>query len=194
MTKVCGFILFSFIVLFNAKNLQAQEEIHFGDYHNYSATLLELGAGGLDFGPIITGEGQKSISLSEAKVISIKGIKYLDIIVSITADQYLKLTPACSDPSCRIPFTLQAAYANKGSNTIGEARFFTVTANSAAKRFPILRREGMPPGPPPTPPHKEFNPALYMETAYIYLYGSVNVGNVNAGSYSGNITVTVIYD
>lgn len=192
--KKTGFTLLISVIILYTGEITYGQEIDFGNYGSYSISLLELGAGGLNFGSIITGEGQKSIGLADAKVVSLKGVKYLDVIVNITADEYLKLTPSCSDPSCRIPFTLKAAYANKGSNNIGEARFFNITANSAIAQFPIIRREGMPPGPPPTPPHKEYNPALYQEAAYIYLYGSVDVGSVDAGSYSGNITITIIYD
>lgn len=173
------------------------QEINFGQYGNYSVSVAELNAQDLDFGTIISGAGSQSIELANAKVVEITGVKYLDVIINITADSELLLNGnlACSgDPSCSIPFTLEAAYANQGQNNIAQARFLNVNSNSASAQFPILRRESGPPAPPPTPPNEEYNPALYEESAYIYLYGDINVGSINSGDYSGLITITVVYD
>ncbi len=193
MKSLCFIVIFSGVTLLSSANARAQE-INFGEYGSYGITLLELGSGGLDFGTLIAETGNKTIDLANAATISMKGVKYLDVIVQISADQFLKLTPACADPSCKIPLTLKAAYANRGHDNIGQARFINVTANQADILIPVLRREGMPPGPPPTPPHKEFNPADYHETAYLYLYGSINVGNVNSGTYNANVTVSIFYN
>lgn len=173
------------------------QEIDFGQYGNYSMTLSELGPEGLDFGVLVQNEGIKSVPLANAKVLTLTGVKYLDAIVDITADDELLLdgNPACSgDPSCSIPFTVEAAYANRGENNIAAARFFSITGNTGTAQFAILRRGSGPPGPPPTPPHEGYNPSLYEETAYIYIYGSVNVGTVTSGSYSAQVTVSVVYD
>ncbi|MEX1121945.1 MAG: hypothetical protein WED82_07425, partial [Balneolales bacterium] len=59
-------------------------------------------------------------------------------------------------------------------------------------RFQIKRREGEPPGPPPTPPHDGYTPPE--ATAYLYLYGSIDVGNVAAGEYVGQVHIIVDYD
>lgn len=188
--------LLLFLLMVCTERAPAQE-INFGEYRNYSLAISELGAQDLDFGTIITGEGIRDILLSNAKVVSITGIKYLDVIVEITADNalYLNGNTGCDD-SCRIPFTLKAGYANAGvsAENTGQVRFLNVTGNNVTTRFPILHREYAPPGPPPTPPHKGYNPSEFNETAYLYLYGSINVGEVDAGSYSANITVTLYYD
>ncbi len=190
-----NFLLLFLLVLCTVK--ASAQEISFGEYGNYTLMVSELDGGGLDFGSIITGEGIRNISLSNAKVLSITGIKYLDVIVEINADNalYLNGNTGCND-SCSIPFTLKAGYTNAGVNAenTGRVRFLNVNGNNATTRFPILHREYAPPGPPPTPPHKGYNPSEFNETAYLYLYGSVNVGEVDAGSYSGNITVTIYYD
>jgi len=190
-------MVISFLTFFNS-SLEAQE-IDFGDFSSkYAVSLSELiPAEDLDFGMVIQNEGLKTIDLINAKVLMIEGVKYLDVIVDVTADNYLYLSGdiACngSNSNC-IPFTLQAAYANRGNNNTNEAILMQIASNVATAQFPIEARGNRPPGPPPTPVYEGYNPALYNETAYIYLYGSLNVGNVDAGSYSGEITITVSYD
>lgn len=192
---IMGFCVF---VLFSAIPLKAQE-IDFGDFSSkYTVSITELiPAEDLAFGMVIQNEGLKTIDLLDAKVLMIEGVKYLDVIVDITADNYLYLD---NDVSCNgtntncMPFTLQAAYANRGNNNTNQAVLMQVASNVASAQFPILARGNRPPGPPPTPVYEGYNPALFNETAYLYLYGSINVGNQNAGSYSGQIQVTVTYD
>lgn len=197
MKNLLKFILILDLLLLAWPCGSIAQEIDFGQYGNYSMTLSELGPDDLDFGILVQNEGLKSIPIANAKVLTLEGVKYLDVIVDITADNELLLNgnPACSgDPSCSIPLTIDAAYANRGENNIAQARFFSISGNTGTTQFRILRRGSGPPGPPPTPEHKGFNPSLYEETAYIYLFGSVNVGNVSSGSYSGQVTVSVVYD
>ncbi|MFP8488586.1 hypothetical protein ACKGJO_05740 [Gracilimonas sp. Q87] len=187
------------MILLSSSTLLKAQEIDFGQFSSkYTVSITELiPAEDLAFGMVIQNEGLKTIDLLDAKVLMIEGVKYLDVIVDITADNYLYLD---SDVSCNgtnsncIPFNLQAAYANRGNNNTNQAVLMQVTSNIAVAQFPILSRGNRPPGPPPTPVYEGYNPALFNETAYLYLYGSINVGNQNAGSYSGQITVTVTYD
>lgn len=187
------------ILLFVASLNSSAQEIDFGSYSSsYSLTLSELNpAEDLDFGMVIQNEGLNSVPITNAKVFSIEGVKYLDVVVDITADNYLYLGTdiACNGSSTNcIPFTLQAAYANRGQNNSSSAINMTVLSNVATAQFPIKYRGNAPPGPPPTPVYNGYNPALYNETAYLYIYGYLNVGNVDAGSYSGNISISVSYD
>ena len=197
-TYISACLLNAILVFCFTENSTAQE-IDFGSYSSvYSVTLSELNIGeDLDFGLLIQNEGVVSLPIAESKVLSILGVKYLDVIVDITADNYLLLNGnlSCStDPSCRIPFTLQASYANNGSNTFSQAVNFTVVSNVASAQFPIKRRAGGPPSPPPTPVYEGYNPNLFQETAYLYIYGSLNVGTINAGSYTADIIITISYD
>ena len=191
------FMVTSFLTVFNPS--LAAQEIDFGDFSSkYSVSISELiPAEDLAFGMVIQNEGLKTIDLIDAKVLMIEGVKYLDVIVDVTADNYLYLDTdiACngSNTNC-IPFTLQAAYANRGNNNTTEAILMQTASNVASAQFPIEARGNRPPGPPPTPVYEGYNPALYNETAYLYIYGSLNIGNVDAGSYSGEITITVSYD
>lgn len=197
MGKICVFTTIISLSVSSLTNTNAQE-INFGDFSSkYAVTLSELSPADLEFGMVIQNEGLKSVDIQDAKVLMIEGVKYLDVIVDVTADNYLFLDSdvACngSNTNC-IPFTLEAAYANRGQNNTNQAVLMQVASNVASAQFPILARGNQPPGPPPTPVYEGYNPALFNETAYLYIYGSLNVGNVDAGSYSGTITVTVSYD
>lgn len=194
------FIGFLFLTtsLFLPKKV-ASQEIDFGQYSSlYSVSLAELNpALDLDFGMLVQNEGINAVSLINSKVLSITGVKYLDVIIDITAeDLYIDGNPSCVPvgSSCTLPFTLQAAYANNGNNDTNEATQITVLGNTGSAQFPILTRGTGPPGPPPTPVYEGYNPNIFSETAYIYIYGFVTVGNIDAGSYSSDITITVNYD
>lgn len=180
-----------------SNNLNAQE-IDFGSYYNYSVSVAQLNPlEDLEFGLVVDNEGLKSVPITNALIVTVEGVKYLDIILDITADDYLLLNGdlGCqSDPTCRIPFTLEAAYANRGVNSTDQAIQMNVSSNFASAQFPILKRTNGPAGPPPTPVFDGYNPALFNETAYLYIYGSINVGDVVGGSYSSTITITVSYD
>ncbi|SMO82090.1 hypothetical protein [Gracilimonas mengyeensis] len=196
MASYCLLLFFYFV--FAAVQSHAQE-IDFGDYsYKYAVSITELNpAEDLNFGTLVQNEGTVNVELSSAKVLEIEGVKYLDVLVDITADEYLVIdsNPTCSSSNCRIPFDLESAYANRGQNNIGHAVIMSdAGVNMTTALFPILARGNRPPGPPPTPDYEGYNPAAFNESAYLYLYGSVTVGNVDAGTYSANITITVSYD
>lgn len=174
------------------------QEIDFGSYYGYTVSISELNpAEDLAFGTLIPNEGSKVIELSDAKVMTIEGVEYLDVYVDITADAALLKSGDLNcqaDPSCSIPFTLQSAYSNRGQNITSQATLMTVASNIASARFQIRQRGNRPPGPPPTPVYEGYNPSQFNDTAYIYLYGSISIGNVDAGSYMANITITVNYE
>lgn len=175
------------------------QEINFGDYGNYTLTVAELNNNDLAFGQVVSGSGTHSININNAKIIEITGVKYIDVIVDVMGPASLYLngnTGNAGDSQKTLPFTLEAAYANnKGTPSVGQAKFITdITNNDFVTQFPILERQSRPPGPPPTPPTDDFDQSQVEETAYLYLYGSIDVGNVDAGSYSATIQVTVEYD
>jgi hypothetical protein len=175
------------------------QEINFEDFSSkYSVNLSELNMGEeLTFGQVAKNEGLKSIDILESKVMLIEGIKYLDVLVDVDAGDFLYLGTdiSCNESNTNcIPFTLKAAYTNRGTNDPSQATLMQVTSNFATAQFPILARQNTPPGPPPTPDYEGYDPTLFNETAYLYIYGSLNVGDVNAGDYSGEITITVTYD
>lgn len=187
------------VILFFTATISANaQEIDFGSFGNYTIELNNITLGDLEFeGPIIAGSGIHEVELIDAYVLEIVGVKYLDagVLIQAEGELYLDGDPSYSnDPERSIPFTLKSAYANKGSNNVSDAIPIAVSSNMADARFPILARQNQPPGPPPPPPTNNFDQSQVNETAYLYLYGEIDVGNVLAGSYSGIITITVQYD
>lgn len=182
-------------------NRAHSQDIEFGQYGTYTIELEDIGLEDLVFqGPINSNSGIHQVELIDSKVLAIIGVKYLDVDVDITAEGKLLLdgNPTYdSDPQRSIPFTLEAAFTNSGENNVSSARPISVGSGSSLNignaRFPILSRRQRPPGPPPTPPTGDFDQSLVNETAYLYFYGQIDVGNVVAGSYRGTITVTVEY-
>jgi len=154
---------------------------------NVSSTLDATKDQDMQFETIVAGTGLTQINLGDAGmgVFGITGDDDLDVIVTMIAPANLTHDGASPDV---IPFTLKIAYANKGVNDVNQA--IEVTGSSV--RFQIRQREGGPAGAPPTPPSAFHTPS--QSTAYIYIYGSMNVGFIDAGSYSGNVDLSVIYD
>jgi len=191
------------LFLLNGFGMQviSAQDIRFGDYGEYTIEIEDVGLEDLIFeGPINSNSGIHEVELIDSKVLSIIGVKYLDVDVEITADGklYLDGDPSYdNDPQRSIPFTLRASFANEGENNVTSSRQIgianTPSLSSGSARFPILSRRQQPPGPPPTPPTGDFDQSLVNETAYLYFYGQIDVGNVVAGSYRGTITVTVEY-
>lgn len=141
----------------------------------------------MDFGTLIAGTGLTEINLGDAGmgVFAITGNEEMDVIVTLTAPANLTHTGASSDV---IPFTLNFAYANKGANDVNQA---TVGTGGTA-RFQMRERESGPAGAPPTPPSSHHTPTE--ATAYLYIYGTLNIGAIDAGTYTADVDLEVLYD
>ncbi|MFH5833718.1 hypothetical protein ACG2F4_06225 [Halalkalibaculum sp. DA3122] len=168
------------------------QEIEFGKYGPYQFSDVQVAnQEGLHFGQVITESGfyEKDISNNIPRV-ELTGVKYLDAYVYITT------TGGCgSYPMSDLNFQLKAAYDNTGgSRLISEAKFLPVSSNNEyIFEFPILERKSLPPGPPPPPPTNAFEQSKVEETAYIYLFGNIDVGDVAAGTYCSEINVEISY-
>ena len=191
---------FIFIVFLNTKVLFSQE-IDFSTYSSiYAVTLSDVTGNDLDFGLIVDVPGETaSIDIQNSKILSIEGVNYMDVIVEITASRYLLLNGDGiydNDENKRINLNLRAAYANLGQNDTRHAKNFLVSGTTASAQFPIrYKGANIPPGPPPTPVFEGYNPSLYNDTAYLYVYPTINLtGSLVSGSYSGNINIEVNYD
>lgn len=187
------------ISLLNSKSVLSQE-INFGsDFSSvYSVSVAQLNIGEtLDYGLIVQNQGVVSTTINESLVVTITGVKYLDVFITVTADDYLLKggdIGCLTNPACRIPFSLEAAYANRGVNNANQAMNMAVAANVTSAQFPVKYRGNQPPGPPPTPVYTGFDPSIYNETAYLYLYGSISIGAIDAGTYTSDIDVVINYD
>lgn len=196
--KCLLYIISSICCWMSVTEFSSAQEIKFGQYGNYALNVQELNSDDLSFGKLTKNSGLHTVDINNAKIVSITGVKYLDIILEINGEPslYLNGNPAnAGDPQKTIPLTLEAAYANnKGTPTISNATIINMVNNSATVRIPILERQNLAPGPPPAPPTNSFDQSLVEETAYLYLYGSINAGEVNSGSYESTITITINYD
>lgn len=199
MSKLLQIFFTLFILLINSVNAQ---EIDFGTFSSsYTMSVATTNGTTLNFGQLVSGDVDPlTIALDdfETIVLSITGVKYLDVFVQITAPDYIIKDdePGCITDNCRVPFNLSAAYANKGMQNSNQAVVMNVLSNVASAQFPIKYRGSAPPGPPPTPVYEGYNPALFEETAYLYIYGSLSAGTYDAGSYTSltDISVMVSYD
>ncbi len=193
------YLIILLMLIFRPVGLQAQQ-VDFGLYTEEGITLTPQLPDELDFGDRISGEGPFSIDLEEEEtvVIKIEGVAYLDVTVTLTppTNDFILLEgneEYLSDENRRIPLTVNMAYYNRGQENIDipTAKQQAVEVPGHMATFQIRRRPGGPPGPPPTPPHSGYTPPT--ATAYIFIYGDINVGEVNAGPYSGVIDVHVEY-
>lgn len=172
------------------------QEIDFSVYSDYGLNVFINSNQTMVFGEngqVISGEGTIEIPISsgDKTIIAIEGVKFLDVVVEIFGPRYLYKNGNTSS-SQRIPFNLKAAYANMGQDNYSQARIIPVASdNSATARFRIRGRGEGPPGPPPVPPHGDYKPPK--DQAYLYLYGSIDVGEVDAGDYYSTIDITVRY-
>lgn len=141
----------------------------------------------MNFDTILAGSGLTEINLGDAGmgIFGITGDDDLDVIVTLTSPANLTHDGISTDV---IPFNLKFAYANRGVNDFNQA----VEVVGTSARFQIRQRESGPAGAPPTPPSAQHTPN--QSVAYIYIYGSMNVGVIDAGSYSGTVDLSVVYD
>ncbi len=176
------------------------QQVAFGTYADQDLVVQVLTPDVLDFGDRLSGEGPFSILLSdqEAVPIEIEGVAYLDVTVTLELPDgnFLLLQgdpDNHDDPDKRLPVTIKMAYYNRGQEGISEeaAKLEAIEVAGNMATFQIRRRPGGPPGPPPVPPHAGYVPPT--AKAYLFIYGDLTVGNVNAGPYSALINVHVEY-
>ncbi len=181
------------------------QEIDFGGYYaeeNFSI-LLDTNGNGLDFGHGLRGTSETIEITEEVAIMSITGVKFLDVFVEISTPDYLEpqeeSVNCTEEPDRCIQLDLRASYANLGEeNSNHSIEIQPSTLNEKSSRFPILRSwaggVGAPPVPPP-PPETIPDQAAVNEIAYLYFYGTIHIGeNAVVGSHQGLIEVTVSYE
>ena len=194
--KKTYWILIIALAMCSTAHLSAQP-VPFGLYAGEGLQLTPAGIEVLDFGDIIlTGETLTvSINLSNENVgevvpLRIDGIKYLDVTVDFPPT--IQLVQQGVEDGDEMTLNVGLAYSNRGLD-LDDAKTnpIEVPMGMSSITFPIERRTGGPPGPPPTPPHAGYTPPP--GTAYIFVYGDLSVGSVSAGTYTGQIDIHVFY-
>ncbi len=192
-------ILLLSIAFFTAPGFKTSEaQVSFGLFSNDTLELNFVSVEELDFGSRISGEGTVSISLDNQEnglvvPLEIIGIAYLDVTVTIpTTIELVQQDTGPNDPDV-MTLNVRMAYSNRGIEGEDFARSAAVVVppGMGSVTFQVQRRPGGPPGPPPTPPHAGYTPPT--GTAYIYIYGDLEVGPVGAGTYLGDIDIHVQY-
>jgi len=141
----------------------------------------------MTFPQVFAGDGLTAIGLGDGGmgVFAITGNAELDVEVTLVAPSDLVHTQY---PAQKMPLTLQFAYANTGINDFNLAK--TVAGHTA--RFQLRERTGGPAGAPPTPPNASHTPEIV--TAYLYLFGTIDVGQIASGNYGGTVNLYVQYN
>ncbi len=168
-------VLSLFLILFLLNPL-----LGFGQYINIQIELepefqTEV-VSELNFGDIVVGSGEKSIQLGDSNmgIFSVTGINSQSVRLSIDTPSTL----THSDPSITdsIPFDIRASYNNSGENTIqgsepinGDIAYTVINRNALKNQFE-------------------------WQTMYVFIYGTIMVGNIQDGVYNGFIRLTVDYE
>lgn len=137
-----------------------------------------------------------TINLIDAQAVAfeIEAPVGFDLTVEVDAPTYLSLDGVGTELEEQIPFRIGIAYNNLEAATDMAAKaaaiqlpigFYNIT-------FPVNRRTGGTPGPPPTP--ISGGDTRLKTRAYLFITGELGpIGPVNAGQYLGDITINVYF-
>lgn len=132
----------------------------------------------LGFGSLVVNSGVNNISLGDPGmgVFSIRAIYTQNIYINLEFPDQLE--PEGSTSTDFIPLDLRLAYNNSGSDNIRRARplvgnsgFVAVSENTSSSQQQSVWRE-----------------------LYIYVYGSIDIGNIDSGNYSATVQLKIDYD
>lgn len=132
----------------------------------------------LTFGDLVINSGQKIIGLGDVNmgVFSIRALYTQSIYLSLVAPQALThINPAISD---NIPISLNLAYNNSGQNNSNN----TTELENNFGYLKVYENNSRP------------KPENIWQEMFLYIYGTVDVGEVTFGEYSSDIILIVEYD
>lgn len=130
------------------------------------------------FGDLITNSGTTQVELGGPGmgIFEIRGLNNQRLMVSLNAPSYLSHTSDGTEE--QIPIKIEASYNNHGDvNDISQAQPFL---EGSLTEFTLGESTS------------QSNQSSW-ESAYIYVYGSIDVGEVPTGLYEGSIVLTVEY-
>jgi len=161
-----------------------------------SQNLSVTTSGDLNFGNnLMNNQGPVSIPLNSPNtvVVSITGDERCAVDISVTRPPGNALS--INGSSDQIPFTLKAAYANDGQDDTAQANTFIDNNNSPSSTTFRIEQQGNSNKPPWAGPKcRGGSPGSdKLSTAYVYIYGDITIGNIRAGTYTGNINLNVQY-
>jgi hypothetical protein len=172
MKRICT----AFVVIFVAAVpaiLQAQF-VHF--QMNVEPELSAEVVQNIDFGEFITNSGLQRIEKGSPSmgIFEIRGLQSQN--VSVTLDPPEKLIHTNPDIEQQIPVSLEAAYTsnntqdiNQADDFIGNNAWFTIGEDTR-----INRNQSW-------------------QSAFVYIYGTLNIGDVPEGTYEATLLLTVEY-
>jgi hypothetical protein len=169
-----------------------QGRINFSTWAATSIDVQPVTVNTLDFGNLIIGAAlPNTVTLTNATAFKISAPENYDITTTIAAPSVLD-----GPGGNTIPFAAKMAWSNQGAVNATLANQIAVELPSGftSVSFPIRKNASGLPGTPPNPLDGTTTtriPAI----AYIFIYGSAGPapGGVDAGVYTGTITITVEY-
>jgi hypothetical protein len=130
----------------------------------------------LNFGEVVTNSGEKIVGLGDFNmgVFNIRGYHTQNIYIQLNYPEALNhINPAIGES---IPLDLDIAYNNSGRNIAENSDLLpTEQGFVAIHENPELDTE-------------------VWQSLYLYVYGSIFVGNIPNGEYFGEVTLSVSYD
>ncbi len=134
----------------------------------------------LYFGEVVPNAGVIRIPLGDPRMgtYAISGPQNLMVDMSIDIPDYLEME---GEEEFRVPMTLEVAYANRNINDVSHA----IPAAGGIARFPL--REDAPVQASPDVPAPS-------ATAFIYVYGEIEVGDIPTGHYEAEVFLGVEYE
>lgn len=145
---------------------------------------------------IVANSPAVTINLSDMQTVAyrIEAPEGFDLTVEVDAPTFLSLDGIGSDADTQIPFRVSIAYSNllAGDEMTAKVGAVQLPLGFHNVTFPVNRRMAGAPGPPPTPISGDY--VRPKATAWFFLYGELGpIGQVNAGLYSGDITINVYF-
>ncbi|MBP3191122.1 hypothetical protein [Natronogracilivirga saccharolytica] len=135
----------------------------------------------LSFGQVVPNMGSIRIPLgdSEMGVFSVSGPRDMVVELNLDLPEYLEFSNGNGD--FRIPVDLEVSMANRNENNIDHAE----PLPDPNIRFSIYEDSDE---------QQVTDRTAATATAYIYVYGLIEVGDIPAGSYDADVFLTVEYE
>ncbi|MBO6524754.1 MAG: hypothetical protein JJ971_13065 [Balneolaceae bacterium] len=132
----------------------------------------------LNFGELVINSGEKFIGLGDLNmgVFSIRALHTQSVFLSMnTTEALVHTNPFLND---EIPINLNIAYNNTGDNNANHS----VELTGDLVYLPIYNNLENP------------NPSTVWQELYLYVFGTIEVGEVATGEYFSELTLVVQYD